>query len=116
MPRHTDDQLLRTLGSRIRALREARGLTQQALSERINLGQFTYSRYETGRRSPSISVLAKVASALGVPLSTLFEVGEPELAGDAGQDEWLWLWNELDDKGREIVLATARSALPARGE
>jgi transcriptional regulator with XRE-family HTH domain len=111
MPRRTDEELLRAVGARIRQLREARGLTQQALAERIDLGQFTYSRYETGRRSPPISVLSRVAEALGVPLAALFE--EPdESSGEPGRDEWLWLWEQLGAKGREIVLATARSALP----
>ena len=116
MSGHADHVLLSALGAKIRSLREARGLTQQALAEMIGLGQFTFSRYEGGRRSAPVSVLGRIAEALGVPLATLFEGEALEPAAPAGREEWVWIWDQLDDRGREIVLAAARTALRRSGE
>lgn len=116
MPRYTDYELLRAVGARIRELRETPGLTQQELAERIGIGQFTYSRYETGRRSAPLSVLARVAQALDVAMPAVFEAASPvEETDDDASEEWRWLWTALDERGREIVLDTARSALRERG-
>jgi transcriptional regulator with XRE-family HTH domain len=58
-------------GDRLRRLREARGWSQERLSETAGL-HFTYiSQIERGARSPGLNVLARLAEALGVTLPRL---------------------------------------------
>ena len=60
-------------GAAIRRLREARGLTQAQLAERIEVSGKTVSKWETGRGLPDISLLSPLASALGVSLLELMQ-------------------------------------------
>ena len=56
-------------GERIRALREQRGLSREALAEKTGLSAVYIKKLETGERSsPSLPALASIAKALGVTL------------------------------------------------
>lgn len=66
------DAFTRKLGARIKALRDARGLTQQELAEKVGFGLDYTSSIERGRKGATIATLAKFAAALGVTLSELF--------------------------------------------
>ena len=59
-------------GAGIRALREARGLTQARLAEMLNVSDKTVSKWETGRGYPDITLLEPIAKALGVSIAELF--------------------------------------------
>ena len=67
------DRLLRRLGWRLRQLRESKGWTQETLASRAALDRSYVAGIEAGLRNPSTKALAKLARALGVSLSTLFE-------------------------------------------
>lgn len=75
MPRQRDDQMLRTIGERVRALRDRAGLTQAQLADAAGIEAVTLSRYECGARSPSVSTLGRIARALGVPVSDVVDDG-----------------------------------------
>lgn len=66
------DPLLRGLGWRVRQLREAKGWTQESLAGRAGLDRSYVAGIEAGLRNPSTKALAKLARALGVTLSGLF--------------------------------------------
>lgn len=57
------------LAMEIRALREARGLSQRELAERVGTTQSAIARLEGGNISPSLPTLDKIAEALGAELS-----------------------------------------------
>lgn len=57
-----------SIGSKLKTLRKGRKLTQQELSERLDLSRATISNYEVGRRSPHISELRRFAEFYGVGL------------------------------------------------
>ena len=59
-------------GVRVRALRSAAGLTQEALAERANISVDFLSLIERGRNSPSFENIESIASALGLPVVELF--------------------------------------------
>lgn len=61
------------LGARIREIRNARGLTQEQLAEKIDVEQKQVSRIESGKNYPTIGRLEKMADALNVPLMGFFE-------------------------------------------
>ncbi len=59
----------RTLGKRIRELREQRGLSRQELAEATGLSAVYLKKLEAGdRESPSLPALEKIARALRVRL------------------------------------------------
>lgn len=60
-----------TLGSRIRARREARRLTQRELAQAVALDPAYISLIETGRRTPSVEKLNAIAKYLGTTMDFL---------------------------------------------
>lgn len=62
------------LGERIKQFRTAKGLSLRALAERAGcVSAQAISNYETGKDTPGSQVLLALASALDVPLSSLFQ-------------------------------------------
>ena len=53
------------------------GLTQVELAALLRVSQNAISQYEKGTRTPPISRLARIAKALGVPVSALVSDSEP---------------------------------------
>ena len=60
----------------IKALREARNLTQAELAEKIGVSSKTVSKWETAKGLPDITLLQPLASALGVSVIELMN-GQP---------------------------------------
>lgn len=65
--------MLRGLGWKVRQLRESKAWTQEILAARAGLDRSYVAGIEAGLRNPSTKALAKLARALGVTLSLLFE-------------------------------------------
>ena len=61
----------RTIGKRIKTAREAAGLSQPELGERLGRSTTTVYRWEKDRTEPSVKTLCKVAAALRVPVAEL---------------------------------------------
>lgn len=82
------------IARRVRELRDAAGLSLDALAARSGVSRSNISLIERGESSPTAAVLDKLASALGVALAALFEdKGAPEdapspLARVADQPVW----------------------------
>ena len=60
-----------TLGQKIRAAREAHGLTQAELAARAQVAQAYLSYLEQDQREPSLSIAARIARELKIPLDEL---------------------------------------------
>ena len=58
-------------GSTVKQLREARGLTQAELAEKIGVSSKTVSKWETAKGLPDISLLQPLAQALGISVIEL---------------------------------------------
>lgn len=72
------DKLIATDGSqppafadRLRAARQAAGLTQGEAASRAGISRPAWNRYERGHRSPSIEQAARLAAAVGATLDEL---------------------------------------------
>jgi transcriptional regulator with XRE-family HTH domain len=65
------DFAVSALGERLRAAREARGLTLDQLSASVGVSKAHLSRLESGDRQPSVGILVEVAAALGTRVSVL---------------------------------------------
>ena len=56
---------------RIKEIREAKGMTAAELAKAVNTTPVSISRYETGKRMPSIFKAAEIAKALDVTIDEL---------------------------------------------
>ena len=63
----------RTNGSPIARIRLERGMTQGQLAKLVGCYTKDISHWETGKHSPRIDTLAKIASALNVSLDDLIQ-------------------------------------------
>jgi transcriptional regulator with XRE-family HTH domain len=61
------------VGARVRSLRRERGLTIEQLAAATGLTKGFISQLERDRTAPSLSSIARICDALGVPLSRMFE-------------------------------------------
>jgi transcriptional regulator with XRE-family HTH domain len=61
------------LGARIRTLRAARGLLQKQVAEKAGLTASKVSQIESGRLTPALRTLGKLADAFGVSIPELLE-------------------------------------------
>jgi transcriptional regulator with XRE-family HTH domain len=82
--------------ARLRELREAAGLTQQALADASGLTREGVAQLETGRRSPTWATVLALASALGIKTDSFAQSaasneyrgpGRPAKAPGSAQDE-----------------------------
>lgn len=67
------DYFYQRLGIRIISIRKANKVSQECLSHGAHMDRTYLARIEQGRVNPSLRVLHKIAKALRVPLSFLFD-------------------------------------------
>jgi transcriptional regulator with XRE-family HTH domain len=60
------------IGDKIKAVREAKNLSQKEISNMVQMDQSQYSKIENGKTDPTTNTLEKIAKALGIELSELF--------------------------------------------
>lgn len=75
------DEQARLLGSHLRSLRQARGLTQEKLAELAGFHPTHIAKIEAGERMPSLDALLKFAVVMELPVTALVETL------DSGQSE-----------------------------
>lgn len=61
------------LARNVRLLRQARGLTQEALADAVGLRQAHISEIEAGKVNVALDNIGAIAEGLGVPVMRLFE-------------------------------------------
>lgn len=87
------------VGSRVRELRQAQGLSARELATRAGVSAAYLSRLENGRLSPTVSTLSRVMRAMGEPVSKVFggedlnrpvvKVHERRVIRERGVDDYL---------------------------
>ena len=75
----------RAFGERVRALRKARGYSQEVFAAHANLDRSAYGKLERGEINVGLATLARMAVALDLTLSQLLE----EIALDAAEVQTL---------------------------
>ncbi|GJD96247.1 helix-turn-helix domain-containing protein [Methylobacterium iners] len=119
MPTISATDVDRTVGQRIRALRESKGISQTTLATAIGVSFQQVQKYEKGRNRVSASRLRGLARALGIPVSMLFDDDDPEgdtseafaFLGTTGAVELLQAFATIEDAAvRRDVLVVVRSA------
>lgn len=64
-------------GLRVKELRLASGLSQEAFADHASIARSYMSRIERGMANPSLDAIEGLADALGVDVSAFFEIVEP---------------------------------------
>ena len=72
------------LGQAIRKHREQLDLTQEELAEKAEVHRTYLADIERGTRNPSIESIRRVAYALRIPISELFETAETNSSPKGG--------------------------------
>jgi transcriptional regulator with XRE-family HTH domain len=62
----------RRVGLNLQRIRRGKGLSQEELAHRARVHQTCLSGVEGGKRNPSIGVLGRLVTALGVDIEELF--------------------------------------------
>jgi transcriptional regulator with XRE-family HTH domain len=114
------------LGNRLRSLRRARGLSQEAVARQTNIGLKAYGDLERGRTTdPHYSTLEGIAHALGVTVAELtgeeaaVPLGEdPRETGPAGSQEEVLdtIWYFTPEGQAEAFEQAAHVAAEARSD
>ena len=65
------------IGENIRALRKARGFTQEQLADMLGISFQAVSKWENNANTPDISLLPMIAKALGTSIDQLFSENNP---------------------------------------
>ena len=82
MDPRTDDDVLDSVGPRLRTLRRERGITLAGLATMTGVSESTLSRLESGQRRPSLELLLPLARIHDVPLDDLVgaaRTGDPRI-------------------------------------
>lgn len=72
--------LINDFGAAVRHFRDQLGWSQELLAEKADLNRSYLGEVERGRAIPSLATAAKLAAALGIPLSGLLAHCEREAA------------------------------------
>ena len=59
--------------ARLAEVRKAMGMTQERLASESGVNRVTIARFETGKSSPKLGTLKRLAAALGVPIDELVD-------------------------------------------
>ena len=98
-------ELVAAIAARLRALRQRRSLTQEAVAEKAGLPVETISRAENARMMPTLATLAALSRALDVTLADLVDPGRPIPEPLLTPDEHglVEAWRKASPRGQELV-------------
>jgi transcriptional regulator with XRE-family HTH domain len=99
------------IGTRIRAVRRERRLTQDEFADRVGVSRSAVAQWETGRAGQITGNLSRIAGVLEVNVEYLMYGDDKRAVGDVRQGDelaLLRLYRECDPEDRQMLLRTAR--------
>jgi transcriptional regulator with XRE-family HTH domain len=75
------DPLYRAVGTRLRELRKARGVSTQALAERLGMDVANLRRIEAGSQNLTLAMMRRIASKLGATVEVSFPMSADGVPG-----------------------------------
>lgn len=103
------------LGRRIRRLRTAKKWTQQELGDRAEVNYKFVGEIERGQQNPSLNILVKIATALGVDLPDLFRF-EQEITDRKEIEKRIGkILQNIPDEELKRIFIIIHSLFPIRG-
>jgi transcriptional regulator with XRE-family HTH domain len=73
MTKAQEQKMMKVFGKRVAEVRRSRKVTQQQLAETVGMSVVAIAYIETGKRWARLGTLHKIAKALKVDVSALFE-------------------------------------------
>ena len=114
------------IGETIRTYRLQKGMSQGDIEKRTGLLRCYLSRVENGHTIPSLDTLAKIASAMELPLAQFFadhhEGGLKNGGPQMSEDEIRFMTsirrysNNLNDSDRKLLIAMAKKMAAQAGK
>jgi transcriptional regulator with XRE-family HTH domain len=112
------------IARRVRDLRQAQGLSLDALAARCAVSRSMISLIERGESSPTAVVLERLATGLQVPLASLFDAPEPSpspVARAAEQPLWRdphsgYVRRNVSPAGTDTPIRIVEVAFPPRAQ
>lgn len=101
------EKFRRDLGRRLRALRRESGLTQAVVARHAEIGNEFVSRLENGQGSPSLDTLGRLAAALDIPVSELFQFENESPTQQRTTKRLMRVLNRLGEEEIDLVLRMA---------
>jgi len=102
------------LGAIIKNARIERGLTQESLAEKVDIGARHLMSIENEGRAPSFRVLYGLIRELNISADTIFYPEKP--SEDLMLNEIIRILKDCDERSLKIVHATVRAALDSQTE
>lgn len=99
------------LGARIKEIRKIRGLSQDELSEKIDIDPKHLSRIEVGRGFPSLDTLDTIAVALNVEMKDFFEFAHEGTSAKELIKTLEGLAKETDEERLRLLVKVARAVV-----
>ena len=104
-------ELGQIVGLRVKRAREASGLTQSQLAERIDRTKEAVSNIERGVSLPGLDTLQMICDVTGIPLTAVVEaIGDNEATQDQ-RAQLNALFGRLSDHDQRLLVAIARAML-----
>ena len=97
------------LGKRIKEIRKFKGLTQEQLSEMIDIETSSLSGIESGRFYPSLHVLEKIAAVLEVELIEFFKFSSVNLPENI-DEEIINIIEKQDKNNKRLIYKLLNAA------
>lgn len=99
--------------SRMKEIREAKGLGQKEVAAKLLMSVRRYGSYERGERTLSLNDAAMIADVLEVTIDDLMgreykPKAVTEAVGLSGEDELLEIYRSISNVGKEQLLVFAR--------
>ena len=91
------------LGRRIREERQKLNLTQEKLSESINVSTTYIGQIERGERCPTLDTLIKISNSLGVSIYYLLRESVTP-SSTALMNLWIQLTRDLSDNEMKMII------------
>lgn len=91
------------LNQRLRRLRASSGLTQEQVSEKLDIKRSTYAKYETGENEPDAGTLARLAAIFETTTDFLIMGRRPGANDEQAEDidpEFLEQWHRIQEKSK----------------
>ena len=115
------------IGETIRSYRLQKGMSQGDIEKRTGLLRCYLSRVENGHTIPSLDTLAKIASAMDIPLAQFFADHNSEAHNGKHLPQWSddevrfltqfrRYSNNLNDSDRKLVLAMVKKLAASAGK
>jgi transcriptional regulator with XRE-family HTH domain len=103
------NDVLSVLGTRLKAARKGRDLTQERLAELSGVSARHIAKIEKGDVNPSFEVLSTLVKTLGVSFDAIFDPASEQV--EAEIQEVAGLYRACPEQERRLMLAVIRTML-----